>query len=127
MESTRSENEQAWRYEAKCAMPESYPQVDVGHIHRPAGEIWTDLFFPPRDRALYKPIADAAKAMCYGKDGAPACPVRKMCLMDAIDRDEVHGILGGKSHRERGAIIRRHAAQHPEMELSEYVHSEFCR
>ena len=50
-----------WRYEAKCR-----------------GED-TEMFFPPRDKALYKPIADKAKAICWGKDGRPPCPVRKEC------------------------------------------------
>ena len=78
-----------WRYEAKCK-----------------GED-TEIFFPPRDKALYKPIADKAKAICWGKDGRPPCPVRKDCLKEALINKELHGIFGGLSHRERNAAERK--------------------
>jgi WhiB family redox-sensing transcriptional regulator len=80
----------AWRYEAKCK-----------------GED-TEIFFPPRDKNLYKPIADKAKSICYGRDGRPPCPVRKECLKEAILIDEMHGIFGGMSHRERNALKRKY-------------------
>lgn len=79
----------AWRYFAKCR------GVD------------TEIFYPPRDKDLYKPIADKAKAICWGKDGMPECPVRVQCLKDAIRRDDPHGIFGGMSHRERNAMLRK--------------------
>lgn len=78
-----------WRDDAKCA------GVD------------TDLFYPPRDKDLYKPIADQAKSICRGRDGRPECPVRYECLWEAIDSDEEHGIWGGMSHRERNAAVRK--------------------
>jgi len=128
VDSTTSPNtDQAWRAEAKCARPESYPEVSVGDLQHPAGEVWHDLFFPPRDKALYKPVADKAKALCYGKDGLDPCPVRRECLLAAMLSEEPHGILGGKSHRERNAIERRRVAQHPELSLEDYVRSDFCR
>jgi hypothetical protein len=65
------------------------------------------MFFPPRDKALYKPIADKAKAICWGKDGRPPCPVRKECLKEALVNEELHGIFGGLSHRERNAAERK--------------------
>jgi WhiB family redox-sensing transcriptional regulator len=68
----------------------------------------TEIFFPPRDKALYKPIADKAKAICWGKDGKPPCPVREDCLREAIQNDELHGIFGGMSHRERNALVRKY-------------------
>lgn len=86
----RDETPWAWRYDAKCR-----------------GED-TEIFFPPRDKALYKPIADRAKAICLGKDGKSACPVRKECLKEAIKNDELHGIFGGMSHRERNAMKRKY-------------------
>lgn len=67
----------------------------------------TDLFYPPRDKALYKPIADRAKGICKGKDGLPPCSVKKDCLLQAIRNDEVFGIWGGMSHRERNALVRK--------------------
>lgn len=67
----------------------------------------TEQWFPPRDKALYKTIADTAKAICLGKDGKSECPVRKECLLSAIKIDEQHGIWGGLSHRERNALIRK--------------------
>ena len=78
-----------WRYDAKCR-----------------GED-TEMFFPPRDKALYKPIADKAKAICWGKDGRPPCPVRKECLKEALVNEELHGIFGGLSHLERNAVERK--------------------
>jgi WhiB family redox-sensing transcriptional regulator len=86
----RDETPWAWRYDEKCR-----------------GED-TEIFFPPRDKALYKPIADRAKAICLGKDGKPACPVRAQCLKEAIKNDELHGIFGGMSHRERNAMKRKY-------------------
>lgn len=67
----------------------------------------TEMFYPPRDRALYKPIADQAKAICNGKDGRPPCKVRVECLLYALRRDEGDGIFGGMSHRERNALLRK--------------------
>lgn len=114
----------AWRYDAKCAKDESYPEVVVGEIHYEAGHNNTELFYPPRDRALYKTVADAAKGMCYGRDGLGECPVRKICLLEALADNEVHGIFGGKSHRERAAMVRRRDARFPEMTMKEYIYSE---
>lgn len=82
-----------WRYEAKCQ-----------------GED-TEIFFPPRDKELYKIIADKAKAICNGKDGRPACPVKQECLKEAIVSEELHGIFGGMSHRERNALKRKYEKQ----------------
>ena len=93
-----------WRYEAKCR------GVD------------TEIFFPPRDKALYKPIADQAKAICWGKDGNAPCPVRKECLKEAIVNDELHGIFGGMSHRERNAAQRKYKKQG--LTLDEWINKD---
>ena len=71
----------------------------------------TDLWFPPRDKEKYKKIADVSKAVCYGRDGAPECPVRKECLLYAEQQEDTHGIWGGMSHRERNALKRKAAKQ----------------
>lgn len=57
-----------------------------------------------------------------GKDGTPECPVRIQCLLDAIDRDELHGIWGGMSHRERNALIRK--AERAHMTVRKYLKSK---
>ena len=88
-----SQNDIYWVHRAKC-----------NSVDDP------DIFFPPRDKAKYKPIADKAKAICFGKDGKPPCPVRKNCLKEAIVSDELHGIWGGLSHRERNAAIRKYTS-----------------
>lgn len=80
----------AWRYNAKCS------GVD------------TEIFFPPRDKELYTDIAEKAKAICLGLDDKPPCPVRRQCLTEAIKNDELHGIWGGLSHRERNAMVRKY-------------------
>jgi WhiB family redox-sensing transcriptional regulator len=78
-----------WRYRAKCK------------------GIDTDIFYPPRDKDKYKEIADKAKAICYGRDGFPECPVRKECILYAEAMDDTHGVWGGMSHRERNALKRK--------------------
>lgn len=84
------EPEHSWRYDAKCM------------------DIDTDLFYPPRDKALYKGIADQAKAICWGTgDEDPPCPVRKECLLYAVQMEDTHGIWGGLSHRERSHLQRK--------------------
>jgi WhiB family redox-sensing transcriptional regulator len=82
-----------------------------------------DIFFPPRNKELYKPIADEAKGYCFGIDGkTPPCPVRKECLWYALESDEQHGIWGGLSHRERNALVRKWQRQYKSsMTLKEYI------
>lgn len=82
----------------------------------------TDLWFPPRDKDQYKPIADAAKAICYGKDGLPECPVRKQCLLYAEHNEDTHGIWGGMSHRERNALKRK--AQKQGITFDEWIETK---
>ena len=128
MDNPNIEDPQAWRAEAKCARPESYPHVELegGEVH-PAGEVWHNLFYPPREGHQYQTVAVAAKSLCYGTDGRDPCPVRDDCLLQALRSDESHGILGGKSHRERNAILRRHLNTHPELDLEGYVRSRWCK
>ena len=90
-----------WRYEAKCRGMD------------------TELWYPPRDKKLYKNIAEKSKAVCFGKDGAPECPVRLQCLLYADRMDEQHGIWGGMSHRERNALKRKVTKQG--LSLKEWV------
>jgi WhiB family redox-sensing transcriptional regulator len=93
----------SWRYAAKCA-----------------GED-TDIFYPPRDKALYKPIADKAKGICWGDDGGPECPVRRECLWYAIEQDDTHGIWGGMSHRERSHLWRRYQREQPKQTYKDWI------
>lgn len=92
---------EAWRLKAKC----------FGHD--------PELWYPPRDKTKYKPIADKAKSICLGKDGMPECPVRVTCLLYAEDHNDQFGIWGGMSHRERNALKRK-AARHGKT-LKEWV------
>lgn len=95
----QSDTDYEWRYHAKCR-----------------GED-TEIFFPPRDRALYTPIANKAKAICLGKDGRPPCVSRLDCLMDALEKQEEHGIWGGLSHRERNALERKYKKKIAQMNI----------
>jgi hypothetical protein len=84
----------------------------------------TDLFFPPRDKDLYKKISTEGKKYCFGDEetGRPPCPVRNECLWFAVELDEQHGIWGGLSHRERNARVRKwHRDHRHEMTLQEYM------
>ena len=58
-----------------------------------------EMFFPRRGEATWR-----AKQICAG------CPVIADCLEDAIIRREPAGIRGGKSTRERQAIIKERRA-----------------
>jgi WhiB family redox-sensing transcriptional regulator len=84
-----------------------------------------DIFFPPRDKELYRLQADEAKTYCYGGNGMSACPVRQRCLWQAIEQDKQHGIWGGMSHRERNAFVRKWQRQYKhQMTLKEYIFQE---
>lgn len=59
---------------------------------------WQDpeLFHPPGNSwQRHRAQAAAAKAICE------ACPVRALCLEDALDRGDEHAILGGLTPRQR--------------------------
>lgn len=90
---------QEWRRRAKCHGAD------------------TELFYPPRDKRLYKKIADQSKAICNGKDSRAVCPVRVDCLLYALRRGEEHGIWGGMSHRERNALLRKWRKRYPDLDL----------
>lgn len=94
-----------WRYSAACD-----------------GED-TELFFPVRNRFTYKAVAAEAKKFCHGDgEDRPTCPVIRDCLWNAIKNNEEHGILGGMSHRERNALVRKWQKHHRhEMSLEEYI------
>jgi len=83
------EGPEAWRGEANC------------RNYNP------ELWYPPRDKDLYKKIADQAKNICLGRDGHPKCQALVDCLLYAEKNDEQHGIWGGMSHRERNALRRK--------------------
>jgi len=95
---------EGWRYKAKCRGMD------------------TELWYPPRDKTKYKDIAAISKAVCYGKDGLPECPVRKECLLYADKMDEQHGIWGGMSHRERSSLKRK--ATRSGMSLKEWIETK---
>jgi hypothetical protein len=97
--------EHSWRYEAACEDED------------------TEIFFPVRNRHTYKTIAAQAKQFCHGDgDQRPVCPVIRDCLWMAIRDDEEHGILGGMSHRERNALVRKWQKKYRhEMTLQEFI------
>ena len=101
------EPEYSWRYRAACSGQD------------------TDIFYPPRDKDLYKVIAEQAKSFCFGENGKGHCPVRAECLWDAVSRDEPHGIWGGLSHRERNALMRKWQKKYKKkMTLKEFIFSK---
>lgn len=101
------EPEHSWRYRAKC--------MDIDTNYKDARGDTQDIFYPPRDRRLYKPIADKAKAICWGTgDRDPECAVRKQCLLYAVEMEDTHGIFGGMSHRERAHLQRKFKRLRPQ-------------
>ena len=68
----------------------------------------TELFYPPRRKEVYQEYADQARAFCYGRtEDEGLCPVIIECLLFALKNDEVHGIWGGLSSRERSGLRTR--------------------
>ncbi|MFD7448278.1 WhiB family transcriptional regulator [Kitasatospora sp. NPDC059827] len=64
----------------------------------------TTLFFPDPEEMGTEAAEWAerrAKMLCAG------CPVKSMCLADALERKEPHGIFGGLNERERASVLRR--------------------
>lgn len=83
-----------------------------------------DIFYPPRDKAVYKEIATKAKSYCFGDGNTLPCPVRTSCLWEAVRTDEQHGIWGGLSHRERNALVRKWNKKfRNKMSLKDYIFS----
>jgi WhiB family redox-sensing transcriptional regulator len=98
----------SWHHEAECSGIED-----------------PDIFYPPRDKDLYKKIAEEAKEYCFGNGETKPCPVRLNCLWDAIRTEEAHGIWGGLSHRERNALVRKwQRSYRHKMTLKEYIFQE---
>lgn len=98
------EPKHSWRYHSKC--------MDVS----------TDLFYPPRDRRLYRGVADQAKAICWGTgDHDPECPVRRECLSYAVEVGDSHGIWGGMSHRERSHLLRKFVKLSPGTTFQQWI------
>lgn len=83
---------------------------DPHRVYRP--ESLTEVFYPPRVKEIYPVYAERAKDYCFGKDRRHPCPVRKQCLIWSIQSDQEHGILGGMSHRERNALVRKAESEH---------------
>lgn len=80
---------EAWKEQAKC----------WGLTKNPETDYWfPDPEEPEEDR---KAKTDTAKAICI------TCPVKEECLRYAIEQEEVYGIWGGKTNRERSSIRRQ--------------------
>jgi Transcription factor WhiB len=65
------------------------------------------LFYPEKEKGRDTTSeVQRAKAVCFGRDGSPPCPVRLNCLAYAIETHEKFGVWGGRSERERSRIRR---------------------
>ncbi|MFJ9693280.1 WhiB family transcriptional regulator [Kitasatospora sp. NPDC101183] len=68
----------------------------------------TNLFFPDPEEMGPETAEWAerrAKMLCAG------CPVKSLCLADALERKEPHGIFGGLNEAERRSLARRMARE----------------
>lgn len=70
-----------------------------GRTTSPASDYWYPD--PEEPEEVRKVKTDTAKAVCY------ACPVKEECLRYAIEENEIYGIWGGKTPRERSMIRRQ--------------------
>lgn len=75
-----------WRDQALCA------------------EIDPELFFPKKDDPERRNNIETAKRLCG------ECAVRANCLASALENNEVHGIWGGLTGRERRNLIKARTA-----------------
>lgn len=69
----------------------------------------TEMFYPPRKKGDYQKYADKARQYCFGRPELDEglCPVIIECLLFALETDEVDGIWGGLSSRERSGLRTR--------------------
>ena len=67
------------------------------------GSSFLDLFFPERVEGQDNHGAEA-KLICTG------CAIRSMCLVEALRRNEEHGIWGGAGEQTRRTLRRAQAA-----------------
>jgi hypothetical protein len=78
-----------WRSKAVCATPENKQKYFIEH------DVW---FHPDEDDPAYDPVQEArdagvALAMCF------QCPVRDLCLRDALEDQRIDGTRGGQTER----------------------------
>jgi CRISPR/Cas system-associated exonuclease Cas4 (RecB family) len=65
------------------------------------------LFYPEKGEGEdATAVAQAAKAVCNGADGQPACSVKDACLEYALEHHEKFGVWGGRTERERTSLKR---------------------
>lgn len=65
-----------------------------------------ELFFPNKGGDAFRQ-SRKAKAICYGLDGRPPCPVLVECCEYAIRYNERFGVWGGMSEGQRAMARRR--------------------
>lgn len=71
------------------------------------GGVRPALFYPEKGEGEdATAVAQAAKAVCNGGDGMPACPVKSSCLEYALEHHEKFGVWGGRTERERTSLKR---------------------
>jgi hypothetical protein len=79
------------------------------------------------DPNIFYPEESTAAASAMAKAYCGACSVRIECLNYALDHDEIHGVWGGKSERERNKMTKTsnrpvvYCSQgHPQTEENKY-------
>ncbi len=60
-----------------------------------------NTFFPRGSMQQETAGEKAAKRICLGRDGAPICPVINECRDYALEHNEIFGVWGGLTERER--------------------------
>ncbi|MFG3050936.1 WhiB family transcriptional regulator [Kitasatospora sp. NPDC048239] len=88
---------------AAAVLAEFAPAPDGGLPGAACVGVDTDLFFPDPAEIGERAARWAerrARMICAG------CPVRLMCLAQALERREPHGIVGGLNAAERASIRR---------------------
>ena len=62
-----------------------------------------DVMFPDAEDSSSEAYADAVE---YAKSFCDICPIKRECLVKALQRGEKHGVWGGTSEEDRAVLLR---------------------
>jgi WhiB family redox-sensing transcriptional regulator len=78
-------------------LPDWHRDAECAKYYTPFPKGFRDVWFPER---YDKHADDTARRICAH------CPVRELCLLDAIENEDVHGTRGGMTAAERRKLLR---------------------
>jgi hypothetical protein len=79
-----------------CPLPDWHKDAECAKSYVPMPSEFQDIWFP--DHKDYSADRDAIQICEH-------CPVRELCLQDALDNADVHGTRGGMTAKQRKQIL----------------------